>query len=161
MVNTDALFRIADAAQDAGNYDLARTSFERGAYLGDSTCLCRLACLYDTGTGVQVDKMLAMQLYRKAWRNDRNTVAGGNIAILCRERKQWRQAFRWWQRIATLGDGSAQLELAKCYLRGQGVRRDPQAALRCLAAAERSEYITEHERELAGRLRLKLRLRQI
>jgi len=100
-----------------------------------------------------------MRLYRRAWRIDRNTVAGGNIAILYRERRNWRQTFRWWQRVAQLGDGSAELELAKCYLRGQGVRRDPQAALRCLAVAEGSTYISEYERELARRLLRRLRPR--
>jgi hypothetical protein len=161
MVNTDALFRIADAAEEAGNYELARKSFERGASLGDSMCLCRLAYLFDTGTGGEVDKTLAMRLYRRAWRIDRNAVAGGNIAILYREQKNWRQTFRWWQRVAELGDGSSHLELGKCYLRGQGVRRDLQSALRCLAAAEGSIYITEYERELAQRLLSKLRLRRV
>jgi TPR repeat protein len=161
MVSTDALFRIADAAQEAGNYDLARNSFERGASLGDSTCLCRLAYLFDTGTGVRADKETAMRLYQKAWRTDHNAVAGENIAILYGEQKNWRQAFRWWQRVADLGIGSSQLELAKCYLRGQGVRRDPQAALRCLVAADASTYITENERALARRLLRMHRPRQI
>ena len=161
MVSTDALFRIADAAEEAGNYDLARKSFERGASLGDTACLCRLAYLLDTGTGVEVDKKAAMRLYQRAWRIDRNTVAGGNIAVLYREQKNWRQTFRWWQRVAQLGDGSAQIELAKCYLRGRGVRHDPQAALRSLAAAERSIYITEYERQLAQRLFRRLLLRRV
>jgi TPR repeat protein len=156
MVSTDALFRIADAAEEAGNYDLARKSFERGASLGDSMCLCRLAYLFDTGIGVEADKRLAMRFYQQAWRMDRNAVAGGNIAVLYREQTNWRQSFRWWQRVAELGDGSAQLESAKCYLRGRGVKRDLQAALRCLAAAEASIYITEYERELARRLLRKL-----
>lgn len=161
MVSTDALFRIADAAEEAGNYDLARDCFERGASLGDSSCLCRLAYLFDTGTGVEADKATAMRLYQRAWRTDRNTVAGMNIAILYSERGDWRSMFRWWQRVASLGDGSAQLQVAKCYLRGQGVKRDLQEALRCLAAAASSVYITEHERELAQRLLRKLRPRQV
>lgn len=161
MVNTDVLFRIAHEAEEAGNYDFARDSFERGALLGDSMCLCRFAYFFDVGLGVEVDKAKAMRLYLKAWRIDRNVVAGGNIAILYREVKNWRQTFRWWQRVAEIGDGSAQLEMAKCYLRGQGVKRDPEATLRCLAAAQRSIYISEYERELAQRVLRKLRLRQV
>lgn len=152
MVSTDALFRIADNAEEAGDFELARSLFERGASLGDTTCLCRLAYLFDTGAGVETDKELAMRLYQRAWRIDRNTVAGANIAVLYREQKNWRQTFRWWKRIAHLGDGSAQLEIAKCYLRGRGVKADAQAALRSLAAAERSIYISEYERDLAQRL---------
>lgn len=161
MVATDALFRIADAAEEAGNYELAHQAFERGAALGDCTCLCRLAYLFDTGRGVNVDKATAMRLYRRAWRKERNAVAGMNIAILYRERRDWRSMFRWWQRVAEDGDGSARLEMAKCYLRGRGVKRDLQAALQCLAAAASSAYITEYQRELAQRLLRQLRPRRV
>ncbi|WP_408014550.1 tetratricopeptide repeat protein [Sandarakinorhabdus oryzae] len=124
-------------------------------------CLTRLAYLFDTGTGVKVDKAAAMQLYQRAWRKERNVVAGLNIAILYRERKDWRSMFRWWKRVATTGDGSAQLEMAKCYLRGRGIRYDLQAALRCLAAAEGSASISEYERDMARRLLRKLRMRMV
>jgi uncharacterized protein len=161
MVDTYALFQIGDAAEEAGNFAHARAAFERGAALGDVACLSRLAYLFDTGTGVEVDKTTAMRLYQRAWRMDRDIVAGSNIAILYRERRQWQLMFRWWKRLAATGDGSAQLEMAKCYLRGRGVKRDPQAALRCLAAAEGSAYITECERDLARRLLGKLRPRVV
>lgn len=161
MVDTLALFQIGDAAQEAGNFAHALTAFERGAALGDLACLSRLAYLFDTGTGVEVDKAIAMKLYQRAWRKERDTVAGSNIAILYRERRQWRSMFRWWERVAATGDGSAQLEMAKCYLRGRGVKRDLQAALRCLAAAEGSPYISEYERDLARRVLRKLRLRAV
>lgn len=161
MVDTRALFLIGDAAEEAGNFAHARAAFERGAALGDVGCLSRLAYLFDTGTGVEVDKVTAMRLYQRAWRKERSVVAGLNIAILYRERKEWRSTFQWWKRVATTGDGSAQLEMAKCYMRGRGVRRDLQAALRCLAAAEGSDYITEYQRELAHRLLRKLRPRGV
>src|SRR5690606_19286945 len=161
MVDTSALFQIGDAAQEAGNFAHARAAFERGAALGDVACLSRLAYLFDTGTGVEVDKAAAMQLYQRAWRKARDVVAGSNIAILYRERREWQSTFRWWRRVATTGDGSAQLEMAKCYLRGRGVKRDLQAALRCLAAAEASAYISEYERDLARRLLRKLQLRRV
>jgi hypothetical protein len=60
-----------------------------------------------------------------------------------------RTMFRWYERVALAGDGSAQLEMARCYLSGAGVRKNIQAALRCLAVAKASEYITEYEREEA------------
>ena len=102
-----------------------------------------------------------MRLYQRAWRKDRNIAAGSNIAVLYRERRQWHAMFRWWRRVAETGDGSSQLEMAKCYLRGRGTRRDLQAALRCLAAAEASDYISAYERGLARRLLRKLRPRSI
>lgn len=159
MVDTSALFRIGDAAEDAGNLEHARSAFERGAALGNADCLCRLAYLFDTGKGLEANKAMAMRLYQLAWRQERNVAAGSNIAILYRERKNWRAMFNWFQRVAETGDGSAQLDMAKCYLRGQGVKRDVQAALRCLAAAETSVYISEYERDLAQRLLRKFRIR--
>ena len=161
MVDTSALFRIGDTAEEAGNFAHARAAFERGATLGDVSCISRLAYLFDTGTGVEVDKAAAMRLYQRAWRKERNAAAGSNIAILYQERREWLPAFRWWKRVATTGDGSAQLEMAKCYLRGRGVNRDLQSALRCLAAAEGSAYISEYERDLARRLLRKLRPRAV
>lgn len=161
MVDTSVLFQIGDTAEEAGNFAHARAAFERGAALGDVACLSRLAYFFDTGTGVDVDKATAMRLYQRAWRRERSVVAGSNIAILYRERREWQPMFRWWKRVATTGDGSAQLEMAKCYLRGRGVKRDLQAALRSLAAAEGSVYISEYERDLVRRLLRKLRLRQV
>ncbi len=161
MVDASALFRIGDAAEEAGNLAHARSAFERGAALGDGDCLCRLAYLFDTGTGVEADKVAAMRLYQRAWRKERNVAAGSNIAILYRERRDWRTMFRWFQRVAETGDGSSQLNMAKCYLRGRGVKRDVQAALRCLAAAESSVFISEYERELIRRLLRKLRIRSV
>lgn len=160
MVNTEALFRIGDAAEEDGNYPLARQSFERGAALGHVECLCRLACLFDVGSGVETDKAMAMRLYRRAWRLG-STAAGANIAILYREKESWRAMFRWWKRVADTGDGSAQFEMAKCYLDGIGVRRSPQSGLRCLAIAVASNQIFEDDREAAAALLTSLRPRQV
>ena len=160
MLNTEALFRIGDAAADKGDFALALLSFGRGAALGDAECLCRLAYMYDVGSGVEADKAAAMRLYRRAWRRG-STAAGDNIAILYRERGNARAMFRWWKRVAGTGDGSAQLEMAKCYLAGTGVRRDAQAALRCLSAAIRSPFICEDEQGEAEALLDTLRPRQV
>jgi len=149
MVDTDALFRIGDAAEEAGDFGLALRSFERGAALGSPECLTRLAYLYDVGVGVEVDKDLAMALYQRAWRRNGSVVAAQNIAILYHEVGRYREMFRWYQRAARNGDGSAQLDLAKCYLDGLGVRKDIQLAVRALAIAEGSIYITEYERDEA------------
>jgi len=92
-----------------------------------------------------------MKIYRKAWRLGSHASAC-NIAVLYREQGRIRMMFRWYQRVAAVGDGSAHLEMAKCYLTGSGVRKNPDAALRCLAVAIGSEYISEYEREEAQAL---------
>lgn len=123
MVDTEALFRIGDAAQEDGKLDFARRSFERGATLGDVECLTRLAYMHDVGIGTDIDKQLAMILYQGAWRVARSVVAATNIAILYRERGNYRAMFTWYQRAAGEGDGSALFDMAKCYLDGMGAGR--------------------------------------
>jgi uncharacterized protein len=151
VVNTDALFRLADAAEGAGNYELARQSFEQAASLGCVNCLTRLAYMFDIGIGVGEDKNRAMHLYKRAWRQ-RSQAAANNIAILYREQRKYRLMFQWFWRAADAGDGDALLELGKCYLNGVGVRKSDQDALRCLAFAISSDWITEASREEAQEL---------
>ena len=151
MVSTDALFRIGDAAEEAGNYDLARRSFERAASLGDAECLSRLAYMFDVGLGVEVDKANAMRLYKRAWRRG-SYVAANNIAVLYREQGDDRLMVEWFRRAATRDDGDALVELAKCYLNGCGVRKSNQTALRYLAAATSSNVISETARKEAQAL---------
>lgn len=151
MVETDALLRIAHNAVEAGDFELARKCFEQGADLGDREALQALGYMYDVGEGADIDKTRAMSLYRRAWRRGSHAAAT-NIAILYREQGKHRTMFRWLKRVAEAGDGSAQLEMAKCYLAGVGVRKNPQAAMRCLSVASASTYITESEREEAQEL---------
>ncbi len=92
-----------------------------------------------------------MKLYLEAWRRGSHAAAN-NIAILYREQGKPKLMFRWFERVARAGDGSAQLDMAKCYLNGIGVRKNLQAAMRCLAVAKDSFYITEFEREEAQAL---------
>jgi TPR repeat protein len=146
MVNTEAFYRIGDAADEAGNHALALQSFERGPALGDAFCLFRLAYVYDVGElGAAVDKERAMKLYKRSWRKG-NWAAANNIAILYRERRDLRAMSQWFKRAAAKGDGSTHLDLAKCYLGGTGVRKNLQSALRCLAFAVSSEHTSEAER---------------
>jgi TPR repeat protein len=160
MISTEALLDIAHEAAEKGDFHLARQCYEQGAALGDALCLQALGYMYDVGEGGIVDKALAMKLYRRAWRGGCHSAAL-NIAVLYREQGKPVLMFRWFERVARAGDGSAQFEMAKCYLDGTSVRRDPQAALRCLVAAIRSSLITEHEREEAQELLDTLRPRQV
>ena len=159
-VDTDALLSFAYAAGEDGRLDFQRQCLEQGANLGDPMCLQALGYLYDVGEGVTADKTRAMALYRRAWRRGSHAAAN-NIAIIYREAGKTRLMFRWFERVARAGDGSAHLELAKCYLEGVGVRRNAPAALRCLAIAQASFYITEFEREEAQALLEALRPRSV
>ena len=89
-----------------------------------------------------------MRCYRLAWLS-RNPAAANNIAVLYRERGDDRGMLRWYKKAAAEGDGGSHLAVAKCYLRGLGVRANTQAGLRSLAAAVASDLISEAEREEA------------
>lgn len=160
-MESGALADIGHAAEERGDFATARRAFERGAALGDETCLNRLANMFDEALGVPADKEKAMRLYRQSWRRHRSTVATNNLAILCREKGDHRAMFRWYRRGAAQGDGGQFLHLAKCYLRGEGVRRSDQEALRCLARAIASDSMFECDREEAAALLAHLRPRAV
>lgn len=151
VADTDALLRIAYAAAESGDFAHARLCYEQGAALGDFMALHALGYMHDVGEGVPQDKVLAMKIYRSAWRRGSH-VSASNIAILYREQGRHGMMFRWYQRAAVAGDGSAHLQMAKCYLAGSGVRKNVVLALRCLATAIGSQYISEYEREEAHAL---------
>lgn len=121
-------FLDGDAAEDAGNYAAARLSFERGAAQGDAWCWSRLGLMFDNGLGCEVDKLRAMQCYKRGWRA-RDAVAANNIAILYREAGNRRAMFRWFQRAADAGDDGALIEVAKCLFTGVGARKNPAEAI--------------------------------
>ena len=127
-------FSKGDAAEDAGDYVLAREFFALGAHCGGRLCWSRLGHLYDAGRGAPLDKARAMSCWRKAWRLG-DTTAAHNIAILFRERGKRRESFRWLHRAAGKGGADAQIEIAKNYLSGDGVRSSAHLAARYLVVA--------------------------
>lgn len=151
MTRGDELFFAGDAAEDAGDFDLALRCFQEGASLGDVSCLGRLGMMFDVGRGVEVDKTFAMRCYQRAWRRGCGGAAN-NIAILYREYGNLQAMSRWFKRAIERGDGDARVELAKCYLNGHGLRRSVSAASLQLKLAMKADDITEAGREEATNL---------
>jgi hypothetical protein len=144
------LYLRGDAAEDAGDFAVARRCFENGAAAGEALCWTRLGLLHDLGSGVPVDKAEAMRCYRKAWRLVGDAAAAHNIAILYKERGDRRLMFQWWLRAADAGDGDACLEVARCYGSGEGVRRSPDLQVRYLARCLTAEDISEDNLDVAA-----------
>lgn len=161
MISTEALFRIGDAAAEAGDHERARRSFEQGAALGDVPCLMRLGYMFDLAMGVERDTAFAMRCYQQAWRREGSEAAANNIARLYSEAGNSRAMFRWFKRAADHGDDGAQVDLAKCYLRGVGVRKSVDEAVKCLAAALAGANICEAERKEAAALLAEFRPRLV
>jgi TPR repeat protein len=141
----------AHAAWEAGQPRRALRLFAQGAGDGIVGCVLMLGYFHDEGIGTRVDKAKAMSLYRRAWRRG-YLGAASNIAILYREQGRHRMEFAWFDRAARMGDGDAEVELAKLLLAGRGIPASVRQAAKHLRAALRSELITEAGREEAKKL---------
>jgi uncharacterized protein len=149
MAETEMLWRLANAAIEAGDFARAKAIYERGAALGDADCWQGLGYMFDVGQGMEADKQQAMRGYRAAWRLGRNAAAANNIAALYRDAGDRRAMFRWFKRASEQGNDGVCLELAKCYRDGVGVRRSLGDALRCLSRVMSGPCASEAEREEA------------
>ena len=76
-----------------------------------------------------------------------------NIAIVHRERGNWKAMLAWSRKASALGDGDAELDMAKCYLQGRGTLRSRAKVLKHLRRAIRSSHISPAGREEAVALR--------
>ncbi len=130
----------AHAAWDEGDLVLAFNLFSDAAHRGSASCMLSLGYFYDEGLATGVDKKRAMYWYKKAYRLG-SSAAASNIAILHREQARLRLMVSWWRRAIRLGDGDAELELAKCLIAGQGVRKSLSAAKQLLCSALASTHI--------------------
>jgi TPR repeat protein len=122
-----------------------------------------VAQFYDKCWGVKRNQDAALLWYRRAYRDKRSwlrqacrqglSVPANNIGCILRDRGQHRSAISWFLRAVRLGDGDANLCIAKIYLRNQ---RDRPKAIRYLKKTCSASYVTDGSIEEARRL-----LRQI
>jgi uncharacterized protein len=149
---------LQDGIQDRNGRSLIRRNpkealrvWMRAADLGHEWSLCSLANAYDLGLCTKKNEGLALKLYRRAARTG-SSLASGNIAVIYRDRRQYRTAFKWWKQAARLRDGDAAVDVAYCYYYGIGVKRSVANARRLLRRAmvrRRSGQISEYSREEA------------
>ena len=145
----------AHQAWESGRLKVAFDLFSKCAELGSKGCMLDLGYFYDEGLGTAVDKQQAMWWYKKAYRLGCGASAS-NIAILYREQGKLRYSAQWFQRSALLGDGDSEVELAKLYISGRGVRKSLTAAKKYLKRALRSSSITPAGAEEAEELLAKV-----
>lgn len=141
----------AHAAWEDGDLECAFDLFSECAAHGADGCLLNLGYFYDEGVGTSVDKQKAMYWYKKAYRLG-SSAAASNVAILYREQGKLQLSAQWFQRSAQLNDGDAEVELAKIYLKGSGVRKSASTAKTYLLNAIASTNITPSGREEAEML---------
>jgi TPR repeat protein len=97
--------------------------YRRAVGLGDVDATVNLGTLYNTGSGVKLDKKKAMKLYRMA--ADRGSaVAQANLAILLYSEKNYEEAFRYVALAANQGHTAGENNLGCCYKDGDGTEVD-------------------------------------
>lgn len=141
----------AHNAWESGDQKRAFALFKEGAAFGLVGCMLDLGYFYDEGLGARKNKVEAMYWYKRAYRKG-SAAAASNIALLYKEQGRYHLAFQWFYRATLLGDGDAEVDLAKLYMQGKGVRRSLILARGCLLTALSSKYITESGREEATEL---------
>jgi TPR repeat protein len=138
----------AHEAWDSSDLKKAYELFSKCAENGLVSCMLDLGYFYDEGVGVEQNKSKAMFWYKRAYRKG-DSAAASNIAILYREQGKAKLTFQWFQRSVALGDGDSEVELAKLYINGIGVRKSLSKAKELLRKAQASTHITEAGREEA------------
>jgi TPR repeat protein len=133
--DSEARYRAAKLAADAGDTPEALRYYERGVREDDWRSILDLAALYERGRGVPRDLKRAIGLYEKA--------AGGSpwtrfkLGILFYEEKNYSQARQWLERSAADDRADARNNLGWMHEKGLGAKADPAAARDLYLAALR------------------------
>ena len=141
----NSLYQRADEEWRRGRLRSAFRLFLAAAKGGMSSAFGIVGQFYDHGDGVKANRSAALYWYRKAYRHGSNSAAN-NIGCIWRDRGNLGRAILWLMRAANLGDGDANLNIAKIYLHRKG---DLRKATDYLNKACRSRHATEGSKEEA------------
>lgn len=145
------LFIRANREWERGHLRSAFRLFSIGARAGDPGAQTNLGHFYDTGKGVRPNRRQALYWYGRAFKGGYSAGAA-SIAIIHRDAGQTKKALMWFRRAVRLGDGDANLEIAKLYLREKkGTARAIPYLRRTIKSVSGTE-VTEDSRQEAKRL---------
>ncbi len=157
-VELERLFERANEYWDKRKLRSALRLFQIGAKAGDSGSQINLGNFYLDGIGLKPNRALALYWYRRAYQRGERCAAN-NMGIVFRDEKKYAQALRWFERAVDLGDGDANLEIAKIYIS----RTDIPTAVRYLnqTLRTRKHDVTEASKEEAQELLSQLKGSQV
>jgi TPR repeat protein len=121
-------YQRADEEWSLGRLKRAFRLFLAAAKAGNVSAFGVVAQFYDHGYGVKTNQTAALYWYRRAYRYG-DFVAANNMACIWRDRGKLSRAIWWLKRAVKLGNGDANLNIAKIYLRGA---RNSKKAIRYL-----------------------------
>jgi TPR repeat protein len=146
----------------AGKLSAAFRLFLAAAKTGFAPAFGTVAQFYDNGWAIKTNLETALYWYKRAHRSAnsryRDSTAANNIGCILRDKGEQKKAISWFQRAAKLGDGDANLNIAKIYLRSEGSR---QTAIRYLQKTCRAPYVTDGSIEEAKKLLKKIRSKSL
>ena len=148
--NTEILFSRANEEWEHRKLRSAFRLFLSGARAGDPGAQVNLGYFYDTGIGMKPNRRQALYWYKRAFQQG-CAAAATNIGTIFRDQRQLKKALVWFRRAVKLGDGDANLEIAKIYLRDEGEAGRAIPYLRRTIQA-RAAAVTDGSRREARRL---------
>lgn len=153
-------FRIGARAYLSGDFRFALKALEHAAKAGHAIAMWKLGKMYADGDGVAEDDQRAFDYFRQianahADDNPHSQMASvySNAFVQLgnyyksgipgsKVEKNYGEAARMYMHAATyFGDADAQYNLARMYLEGSGVPRDPAQSIRWLYAAAKKRHV--------------------
>lgn len=160
------LCQRAEKQWSDGDLRAAFKLFLAAAKAGWVPAFSTVAHFYDNGWGVKTNIDAALHWYTRAYsenaawyraahrRVDSDSTSANNIGCILRDRGERRKAIVWFQRAVNLGDGDANLNIAKIYLSNQ---RDRRKAIHYLQKTIKAAYVTDGSIEEAKALLKQIR----
>jgi uncharacterized protein len=145
-VQASVLYQRAEELWTEGRLPYAFNLFLAAAKTGFVPAYRILASFYDQGTGVKANRRAALYWYMRAyrqhdtWYRRGDSTSANNIGCIWRDRRKSQTAIMWFKRAVRLGDGDANLNIAKIYLHSN---RDRQKAVRYLQRTINAKYATD------------------
>jgi TPR repeat protein len=146
--HSDELFAQAAIEEENGNLRSAFRLYLAAAKAGDTGGQLNVGNYYDAGTGIRRNRLAALYWYKRAYRRGVSSAAS-NIGVMLRNEKKPKRALEWFRKAVHLGDGEANLEIAKYYLE---IETSPAKAIPYLQKVWQSDSVTESGKEEAARL---------
>lgn len=167
-IKANELYQRAEKQWTDGKPRAAFRLFLAAAKAGFVPAFETVAHFYDNGTGVKTNPEAALYWYERMYRNGHSwyreahrqalSTAANNIGCILRDRQEQKKAISWFRRAAKLGDGDANLNIAKIYLRNEGSRRN---AIRYLQKTRRAPCVTDGSIEEAKTLLQQIRSKKL
>ena len=149
------LYQRAEECWTKGELNAAFKLFLAAAKAGFVPAFDIIACFYGDGVGTKVDQGASLYWYMRSyretssWYRNAHSTAANNIGCILRDRGEEKKAISWFQRAVKLGDGDANLNIARIYLRNGGNRRN---AIHYLQKTIKAPYVTDGSIEEAKAL---------